>query len=304
MFRSRSSASLSFSVGPRLEPAGRTVTEQEVDKLIARDDLVACLDRAAARKVTIISAPAGSGKTSLLRAWANRPGRAHRVAFVPVRRGEQDAQAVLADPAQRRPPSPADATSDTEPPTATPDFSPRTLADRVLSELADLSDRVIMVIDDLHELNSPDALAQLTRLLTNLPPNGHAILATRHDLPAGPAPAAPGGRAGRDPRGGSALSPNARHASCSTPRVSRCPRPGRRCCTSGQKGGPRACGWRRCPWPVTPTRSGSSRSSPAATARSRSTWSPRCWNASPTTSRTCCCAPACSTGSTASWPTC
>jgi LuxR family maltose regulon positive regulatory protein len=39
-----------------------------------------------------------------------------------------------------------------------------------------------LVIDDLHELTSPDALAQLTRLLVNLPPNVHAILATRRDL--------------------------------------------------------------------------------------------------------------------------
>ena len=39
-------------------------------RLIERSDLLAALDRAAASKVTIISAPAGSGKTSLLRAWA------------------------------------------------------------------------------------------------------------------------------------------------------------------------------------------------------------------------------------------
>ena len=39
-----------------------------------------------------------------------------------------------------------------------------------------------MVIDDLHELHSPEALAQLTRLLTNLPAHVHAILATRRDL--------------------------------------------------------------------------------------------------------------------------
>src|SRR6202000_1711726 len=58
----------------------------------ARDDLCARLDPASTRKVTIISAPAGSGKTSLLRAWASRPDQAHRVAFVPVRRDEQDAQ--------------------------------------------------------------------------------------------------------------------------------------------------------------------------------------------------------------------
>jgi ATP/maltotriose-dependent transcriptional regulator MalT len=47
------------------------VAKQEVNKLIAREDLVACLDRAAAGPVTIISAPAGSGKTSLLRAWSD-----------------------------------------------------------------------------------------------------------------------------------------------------------------------------------------------------------------------------------------
>jgi len=39
-----------------------------------------------------------------------------------------------------------------------------------------------LVVDDLHELHSPEALALLTRLLTNLPPHVHAILATRRDL--------------------------------------------------------------------------------------------------------------------------
>jgi LuxR family transcriptional regulator, maltose regulon positive regulatory protein len=47
-------------------------------RLIGRGDLLAALDRAAAGKVTIIWAPAGSGKTSLLRAWADRAGRPGR----------------------------------------------------------------------------------------------------------------------------------------------------------------------------------------------------------------------------------
>ncbi len=57
------------------------------------------------------------------------------------------------------------------------------MVDRVLSELADARDGVTLVIDDLHELTSPDALAQLTWLLTNLPGEVHAVLATRRDLP-------------------------------------------------------------------------------------------------------------------------
>ena len=56
------------------------------------------------------------------------------------------------------------------------------MADRVLSALADARGGITLVIDDLHELNSPEALAQLTRLLTNLPPHVHAMLTTRHDL--------------------------------------------------------------------------------------------------------------------------
>jgi len=53
-------------------------------RLIDRGDLLAALDRAAARKVTVISAPAGSGKTSLLRAWAGRPDQPRRLAVVQV----------------------------------------------------------------------------------------------------------------------------------------------------------------------------------------------------------------------------
>jgi LuxR family maltose regulon positive regulatory protein len=77
----------------------------------------------------------------------------------------------------------ASAASRAEPPVATPDFNGRAMVDRVLSELADQRGRLILIIDDLHELISPDALAQLTRLLTNLPGDVHAVLATRRDLP-------------------------------------------------------------------------------------------------------------------------
>src|SRR6185312_10711927 len=150
-------------------------------RLIRRRDLLAPLERAAATKVTIIPPPAGSGQTSLLRAWAGRPGQPPRLAVMQVQRDQRDAQkfwlALLSAVRQ------ASAAGRAEPPVATPDFNGRAMVDRVLSEFADQRGRLILIIDDLHELISPEALAQLTRLLTNLPPHVYAVLATRRDLP-------------------------------------------------------------------------------------------------------------------------
>jgi LuxR family maltose regulon positive regulatory protein len=150
-------------------------------RLIDRGDLLAALDRAAEHRVTVISAPAGSGKTSLVRVWADRPGQRRRLAVLQVQRDQQDAQqfwlAVL-DAVRRA----SATTARTEPQAATPDFNAQAMVDRVLSDLAGAGGDITLVIDDLHELNSPEALVQLTRLLTSLPPNVHAILTTRHDL--------------------------------------------------------------------------------------------------------------------------
>ena len=115
-----------------------------VPRLIDRGDLVAALDHAAVRKVTVISAPAGSGKTSLLRAWAGRPGQPRHVALVQVQRGQHDAQQFwLALLSAVR--AVTGANSGAEPPVATPHFNASAMADRVLSELADA--HVTLVID-------------------------------------------------------------------------------------------------------------------------------------------------------------
>jgi LuxR family transcriptional regulator, maltose regulon positive regulatory protein len=149
-------------------------------RLIQRGELLASLGRAAQARVTLISAPAGSGKTSLLRAWADGAGQPNRLAVVQVRRDQQDSQqfwlAVLS--AIRQAPG-----TTGEELAATPDFNEAAISERVLSELAAHPDRTFLIIDDLHELTSPEALMQLTRLLEKLPQHVHAILATRRDLP-------------------------------------------------------------------------------------------------------------------------
>jgi LuxR family maltose regulon positive regulatory protein len=151
-------------------------------QLIARDDLLASLDLAAKGKVTIISAPAGSGKSSLLRAWAGGLSRLDRLAMVQVHRDQRDTQdfwLAILDAVRRA----AGTASGDVASAAAPRFSAPAMADRILSEIAATDADITLVIEDLHELGSPEALGELSRLLANLPPRVHAVLSTRRDLP-------------------------------------------------------------------------------------------------------------------------
>jgi LuxR family maltose regulon positive regulatory protein len=148
--------------------------------LLDRHDLVQMLDRAVEKRVTVISAPPGSGKTSLLRAWAARSGESRRIAFVSVDRDEQDAQrfwSVVLSVIRR-----ALGSIDREPrPAPTPALAGDQMTDRVLSELVEQVESVVLIIDDLHELRSADALAQLGHLLASLPDSARVVLSSRRD---------------------------------------------------------------------------------------------------------------------------
>ena len=151
--------------------------------LIHRHDLMTALNRAAQKQVTIISAPAGTGKTSLLRAWADQTGQDRRIALMTVRPGQHDMQLFwLTMLAAVRAAASTDDGGAQLPPVA-PGSSGSAMLEKVLSELEESCDRIVLVIDDLHELSSPEAAGQLTALLTRLPPGVRAIVATRRDLP-------------------------------------------------------------------------------------------------------------------------
>jgi LuxR family transcriptional regulator, maltose regulon positive regulatory protein len=151
--------------------------------LIRRHDLMAALNRAAQKRVTIISAPAGTGKTSLLRAWADHPGQDCRFAFMTVRPGQHDMQLFWLTMLGAVRAAAGTGDGGSQLPSVTPGSSGSAMVDKVLSELEGSCDRFVLVVDDLHELSSPEAAGQLTALLTRLPLGVRAVVATRRDLP-------------------------------------------------------------------------------------------------------------------------
>src|SRR5258708_10826661 len=63
-----------------------------VGGLVSRRELFGVLDRALSGRVTVVSAPPGSGKTFLLRSWLEQAEPGLRAAWVSLERGESDAQ--------------------------------------------------------------------------------------------------------------------------------------------------------------------------------------------------------------------
>src|SRR5436190_10345712 len=82
-FLGESCAGVAYTQQPRSSP----------DRLVSRPVLSQRLSAAASGTVTLLCAPAGSGKSALLRSWAAESGTA--VAWVTVEQGERDAQRFL-----------------------------------------------------------------------------------------------------------------------------------------------------------------------------------------------------------------
>jgi LuxR family transcriptional regulator, maltose regulon positive regulatory protein len=145
--------------------------------VIARPRLFGQLGTA---RVTVVSAPAGSGKTVLLRSWIGEAGLAEHAAWVPAGRGERDPQQFwLPALAALRQTAPGSALVRAV--TAAPDLDGWAITERLLTDLALLADRVWLVVDDVHELG-PDALRQLELLVMRAPPGLRFVLATRHEV--------------------------------------------------------------------------------------------------------------------------
>jgi LuxR family transcriptional regulator, maltose regulon positive regulatory protein len=136
---------------------------------------------AGAERVVQMSAPAGSGKTVLMRSWIAEAGLARDTGWVPVDREVRHPRTfwiAVADALRGT----AAGSALVRPLTPAPDLDGRAVVERLLKELASLQDRLWLVIDDAHLLDPGEVLPQLELLLLRAPQNLRFVLATRHDL--------------------------------------------------------------------------------------------------------------------------
>ncbi|HEV3293367.1 MAG TPA: hypothetical protein VG123_30685, partial [Streptosporangiaceae bacterium] len=136
---------------------------------------------AAAGRVAVVSAPAGSGKTVLLRSWLGAAGLGSRAAWVPVEAEQRDSQRFwLSVVGALRRTSPGSELVRAL--TAAPELDGWAVVERLLKDLARLDERVWLVVDDVHELGSAEARRQLELLLMRGPDELRFVLATRQGV--------------------------------------------------------------------------------------------------------------------------
>jgi LuxR family transcriptional regulator, maltose regulon positive regulatory protein len=167
-------------VSTKLQPS------QARPKLVARSRLTAKLEREPSRKLTLISAPAGFGKTTLLVEWLReRAGGEGWVAWLSLDEGDNDPvrfMSYLVVALRRTSEEEIGegvlvALRSPEPPRI------EAMIAALVNEIAALPRELTLVLDDYHLIDSQSVHGVVSFLLEHLPDNVHLIVASRVDPP-------------------------------------------------------------------------------------------------------------------------
>jgi len=154
-------------------------------RVFVRPRLLPLLDESLQHKLTLVSAPAGYGKTTLLAAWLqSRSKDVPRVAWLSLEPGDNDPLrfwAYVLTALDRS--SPGVATQALSALRADPAPPFETALASLINTLAAQAAPIALVLDDYQAIGAPQVHASLIFLLGHLPPQLYLILLTRTDPP-------------------------------------------------------------------------------------------------------------------------
>ena len=150
---------------------------RRVTGLVRRASLLDRLSGTGSGGVILVCAPAGAGKTVLVRSWIEAARLQEPAGWVSVERNERDAQRFWLSLIDAL----AGASGVVQRVDPAPNFHGEVVVEQLLGDLGSLQEPAVLVIDDLHELHSADALEWLEVFLAGLPPELRVVLASRDD---------------------------------------------------------------------------------------------------------------------------
>jgi LuxR family maltose regulon positive regulatory protein len=151
-------------------------------KIVFRPRLIDRLNRGLSGTLTLISAPAGFGKTTLVSEWVadcRRP-----VAWLSLDDGDNDLTCFLIYAVAALQTIAADIGTDVLSMLQRSQIpSTEAILTALLNEIATFLDNFIFILDDYHAVDSKPVDDALAFLLEHLPPQMHLVIATREDPP-------------------------------------------------------------------------------------------------------------------------
>ncbi|HET8524474.1 MAG TPA: hypothetical protein VFL82_14655, partial [Thermomicrobiales bacterium] len=150
--------------------------------LVIRRRLIERLDAGLAGKLTLVTAPPGFGKTTLLSDWAR--GRARPVAWLSLDPGDNDPArfwSYVIHALSRIYPSIGDHLLDLIGPSLVP--SRDALLVQLINALAAAPTETILVLDDYQVIESAPIHDALGSIIEHLPPTAHLVIVSRADPP-------------------------------------------------------------------------------------------------------------------------
>jgi LuxR family maltose regulon positive regulatory protein len=148
--------------------------------LVPRLRLIERLDASLPRKLTLVSAPAGFGKTTLVSAWAARCGRP--VAWFSLDEGDNDPARFLAYLAAALRTVGVEIEEDVAADASTSAAAEECLT-VLINRVAAAPEPLVLVLDDYHLVTAQQVHDAVAFLLEHLPDNLHLAIATRADPP-------------------------------------------------------------------------------------------------------------------------
>src|SRR5215218_8299912 len=152
--------------------------------LVARGRLLESLDAGVQGRLTLLTGPAGSGKTVLLSSWATTAALPGPVAWLSLEAADNDPARfwsyLLAALRQSGAAPPGGRLGSLGGPIGGPD---RGFVLELAAALDELAQPVVVVLDDFQELTNPAVLDSLTTVLRRSPASLRLVLASRKDPP-------------------------------------------------------------------------------------------------------------------------
>ena len=147
-------------------------------QLVPRPRLIEQLNEGLHRKLILISAPAGFGKTTLVSEWV--AGCERPVAWLSLDEGDNDPARFLAYLVAALQTISANVGEGVLRALQSPQPSPaESILTALLNEIATIPDDFALVLDDYHAIDAKPVDNALTFLLEHLPPQMHLVIATR-----------------------------------------------------------------------------------------------------------------------------